>query len=54
MALGSPGRGQEPLNVAVMAAALVTAAFLGAVLGRAWKHFAADAQPAATAATAEP
>jgi hypothetical protein len=47
MALGSPGRGQEPLKVVVMAAALVTAAFVGAALGLAWKHFAAADEPLA-------
>ena len=52
MELGSPGKGQEPLNVALMAAALAAAAFLGAGLGLAWKHFSAADEPAASATAA--
>ena len=36
MALGPSGRRNEPLNVFMMAGALVLAAFLGAALGLVW------------------
>jgi hypothetical protein len=37
MALGSPGRRNDPLYVLPMALALVFAAFLGAALGLVWQ-----------------
>ena len=37
MALGPPGRRNEPLYVMPMALALVLAAFLGAALGLVWQ-----------------
>lgn len=37
MALGTPGRHNDPLHVGVMALALVAAAFLGAALGLIWQ-----------------
>ena len=45
MALGPPGRRNEPLYVVPMALALVLAAFLGAALGLVWQSagFGADA-----------
>lgn len=54
MALGTPGKGPEPLRVVLMAAALVAAAFAGAVLGLAWKHFSASEQPAAVPPAGQP
>ena len=48
MALGPSGRRNEPLNVLLMAGALVLAAFLGAALGLVWNAsgFGADETPA--------
>jgi hypothetical protein len=37
MALGHPGRHNEPLHVVPMALALVLAAFLGGALGLVWQ-----------------
>lgn len=37
MALGPPGRRNEPLHAGIMALALVLAAFLGAALGLVWQ-----------------
>lgn len=53
MALGTPGRRNEPLHVGWMALALVLAAFLGAALGLVWQSIGFGAgeeadQPAAT------
>lgn len=42
MALGSPGRRNDPLHVTAMALALVLAAFVGAALGLAWHALGSD------------
>ena len=42
MALGPPGRRNEPLYVMPMALALVLAAFLGAALGLVWQSAGFD------------
>ena len=51
MALGSPGRHNDPLHVIPMALALVLAAFLGAALGLVWQSagFGEDEEAAAPA-----
>ena len=51
MALGPPGRRNEPLHVGIMALALVLAAFLGAALGLVWQSagFGEDAEAEAAA-----
>ena len=53
MALGPPGRRNEPLHVGIMALALVLAAFLGAALGLVW-HWSGlcDDEPPAAAESA--
>jgi hypothetical protein len=40
MAIGPPGRRNEPLHVVAMALMLIAAAFLGAGLGLAWHALA--------------
>ncbi|MEO6153547.1 MAG: hypothetical protein ABIT09_05060 [Croceibacterium sp.] len=39
MAIGTPGRRQEPIHALAMAAALIVAAFAGAALGLLWHAF---------------
>ncbi len=49
MALGQPGRRNEPLHVVPMALALVLAAFLGGAVGLVWQSagFGEDDEPEA-------
>lgn len=53
MALLRAGSAREPLYVGWMAAALITAAFLGAALGLVWQSTGWGDEPAAEDATAE-
>ena len=54
MALGPPGRRNEPLNVIGMALALVLAAFLGAALGLIWHASGMGGEEEAAAAADQP
>ena len=53
MTFGPSGKRQEPLNVILMALALILAAAVGAAAGLAW-HASGLADPEPTATAAEP